>query len=49
MHDNDDVESDNTNSQIVATLAAGTYTIEATTYAEATAGSFTLSVSGIST
>ena len=29
LHDNDDVESGNTNSRIVATLSAGTYTIEA--------------------
>ena len=43
LHDNDDIESGNTNSQIVADLDAGTYTIEATTYAEATTGSFTLS------
>ena len=49
LHDNDDIESGNTNSQIVATLPAGTYTIEATTYAEGTAGIFTLSVSGIRT
>ena len=45
LHDNDDIESGNTNSRIVATLSAGTYTIEATTYSEATTGSFTLSVS----
>ena len=45
LHDNDDIESGNTDSRIVATLAAGTYTIEATTYNEATTGSFTLSVS----
>ena len=44
--ENDDIESGNTNSRIVATLAAGTYTIEATTYSEDTTGSFTLSVSG---
>ena len=46
LHDNDDIESGNTDSRIVATLSAGTYTIEATTYAEDTAGSFILSVSG---
>ena len=46
LHDNDDIESGNTDSRIVATLTAGTYTIEATTYNTATAGSFTLSVSG---
>ena len=45
LHDNDDIESGNTNSQIVATLSAGTYTIEATTYSESATGSFTLSVS----
>ena len=46
LHDNDDIESGNTDSQIVADLDAGTYTIEATTYSEDTAGSFTLSVTG---
>ena len=45
-HSNDDIESGNTNSQIEATLSAGTYTIEATTYSPNTTGSFTLSVSG---
>ena len=45
LHDNDDIESGNTNSQIVATLAAGTYTVEATTYSEATTGSFSLGIS----
>ena len=46
--ENDDIDIDegNTNSQIVATLGAGSYTIEATTYAEGETGSFTLSVSG---
>ena len=42
--DNDDVESGNTNSRITETLAAGTYTIEATTYGEGVTGGFTLSV-----
>ncbi|MCY4654529.1 MAG: PPC domain-containing protein, partial [Dehalococcoidia bacterium] len=46
LHQNDDIVSGNTNSQIVATLSAGTYTIEATTYSPNTTGSFTLSVSG---
>ena len=46
VESNDDVLSGNTDSQIVATLSAGTYIIEATTYSEATTGSFTLSVSG---
>ena len=31
LHDNDDIESGNTDSRIVATLSAATYTIEATT------------------
>ena len=46
LHSNDDIVSGNTNSRIVATLSAGSYTIEATTYSPSTAGSFTLSVSG---
>ena len=45
LDDNDDVVSGNTDSRIVADLEAGTYTIEATTYAEDITGSFTLSVS----
>ena len=45
LHDNDDIESGNTDSRIVATLSAATYTIEATTYSEDATGSFTLSVS----
>ena len=41
---------DNTDSCITITgLAAGSYTIEATTYATATTGSFTLTVSGLGT
>ena len=47
LHEKDDIESGNTNSRIAATLAAGTYTIEATTYAEGQTGSFTLTVSGL--
>ncbi|MCY4654528.1 MAG: hypothetical protein OXC95_15350 [Dehalococcoidia bacterium] len=46
LHQNDDIGGTNRNSQIVATLAAGTYTIEATTYSPDTTGSFTLSVAG---
>ena len=42
--DNDDVVSGNTNSRITETLAAGTYTIEATTYGEGVTGDFTLSI-----
>ena len=41
---NDDVETGNTNSQITRTLAAGTYTVEATTYSEGVTGDFTLSI-----
>ena len=47
LHENDDVESGNLNSQIAATLGAGTYTIEATTYNAGETGSFTLTVSGL--
>ena len=48
--ENDDIDIDegNTNSQIVLTLPAGSYTIEATTYAEGETGSFTLTMSGLS-
>ena len=41
---NDDIVSGNTDSRVVATLAAGSYTIEATTYSAATTGTFSLSV-----
>ena len=47
LHENDDIESGNTNSRITATLDAGTYTIEATTYSPGQTGSFTLTVSGL--
>ena len=40
--ENDDVESGNTNSRIEETLAAGSYTVEATTYDEGQEDSFTL-------
>ena len=40
----DDDGGDEYNSQIVRNLAAGTYTIEATTFASSTSGSFSLSV-----
>ncbi len=46
LYYNDDVESGNTNSQIVAMLAAGTYTVEVSTYAEGVTGDFTLSIGG---
>ena len=47
LQENDDIVSGNTNSQIVETLAAGTYTIEATTYNAGVTGDFTLTVSGL--
>ena len=49
IEQNDDIDSaaQNYNSRVVATLAAGEYTILATTYDVATAGDFTLTVSGI--
>ena len=48
LHENDDIVLvTNTNSEIQETLAAGTYTIEATTYGFGETGSFTLTVSGL--
>ena len=47
LHENDDIVSGNTNSQIQQTLSAGTYTIEATTYNAGVSGEFTLTVSGL--
>ena len=50
LHENDDVAvGTDTDSQIVATLTAGTYTIEATTYYPNTTGSFSLTVDGLGT
>ena len=49
LHQNDDLESGNTNSRIQETLEAGAYTIEATTYSEGETGSFTLTVAGLGT
>ena len=43
----DDDSPDTTRSEIVATLSAGDYTIEATTYSSGETGSFTLTVSGL--
>ena len=49
LHENDDVVTGtDLNSRISESLAAGTYTIEATTYAADAAGTFTLTVSGLS-
>ena len=47
LYENDDIESGNTNSRIEETLAAGTYTIEATTYNAGETGGFTLTVAGL--
>ena len=48
LDENDDVApGTDTNSEIEATLGAGTYTIEATTYTAGETGSFTLTVSGL--
>ena len=47
LHLNDDLEPGNLNSRISKILAAGGYTIEASTYAAAQAGTFTLTVSGL--
>ena len=47
LHQNDDIVSGNTNSQIQQTLSAGTYTVEATTYNAGVTGEFTLTVSGL--
>ena len=49
LQENDDVvPGSNTNSRIAATLEAGSYTIEATTYNTGETGSFTLTVNGLS-
>ena len=48
LHENDDHEGSISVSQIQETLAADTYTVEATTYAAGSTGSFTLSISGLS-
>ena len=47
LAENDDVEAGNTNSAVTVPLASGTYTIEATTYAEGKRGDFTVTVSGL--
>ena len=47
-YENDDIAAGtDTNSEIEATLGAGTYTIEATTYGAGETGSFTLTLSGL--
>ena len=48
LHENDDVEPGvDTDSRIAATLSAGSYTIEATTYCPDRTGVFTLTISGL--
>ena len=49
LDENDDIDTDgrNYNSRITRTLAAGSYTIEATTYDKRATGDFTLTVAGI--
>ena len=47
LHENDNHEGSTSRSQIQETLAAGTYTIEATTYDPGITGSFTLTISGL--
>jgi hypothetical protein len=42
---NDDIDATTTNSQIIRTLSAGTYTVEATTYHPERTGNFVVSVS----
>ena len=41
---NDDISGSNRNSRIITTLAAGVYTVEATTYRYQTTGNFTLTI-----
>ncbi|WP_420611393.1 Calx-beta domain-containing protein [Candidatus Poriferisodalis sp.] len=47
LHSNDDYRSPSTDAGISETLAAGWYTIEATTFDQAVSGDFTLTVSGL--
>ena len=47
LHENDDHEGSTSASQIQETLAAGSYTVEATTYSAGATGAFTLSISGL--
>ena len=49
LAENDDHEGSTRKSLIAQTLAAGVYTIEATTYSEGETGSFTLTVAGLGT
>ena len=47
LYENDDHNSSTQQSQISQSLAAGTYTIEATTYSTGQTGSFTLTIAGL--
>ena len=47
IHENDDRATGDYDSGMLASLGAGTYTIEATTYAAGTTGSFTLTVTTV--
>ena len=47
IHENDDRATGDYDSRIAESLGAGTYTIEATTYAAGTTGSFTLTVTTV--
>ena len=47
LHESDDHEGSLSRSQIRETLAAGSYTIEATTYGTGETGNFTLTLSGL--
>ena len=44
LEENDDISNSDLNSRIVRTLSTGSYTVEATTYDNATTGSFSLTV-----
>ena len=49
LHENDDHQGSTSVSQIQETLAAGAYTIEATTYSAGETGSFSLTITGVAT
>ncbi len=49
LHENDDIGGGNPNSRISETLAAGWYTIEATTLFRSKTGDFSLTISGLAT
>ena len=47
LHENDDHDGNTSVSQIQETLAAGSYTVEATTYSAGATGAFSLTISGL--